>query len=458
MAKKATEKIRVNTTRYLDEDGLEILWKKIKKYVQDNAIEIDGGNINLSNYATIEYVTEALANIDTSDIDLTAYATKDELTKELVVYAKKEDIPSIEGFATKSYVDHAISTVDSNPGVYIGTNEPADPGYSVWIDTDDGETAALDNYYTKAEVDAMTFKDSFGSNIDLSDYAKVDHTHVMADITDYSAPTTDLSNYYNKAQVDEKIAEAQLEGKDVDLSGYALKDHTHDQYLTAHQDLSAYAKKTEIPDVSAFITKVPDEYVTETELNGKGYLTQHQSLTDYATKTYVQNQIDGLDLEVTVEGIGKVGTGTAAEIFNYDSRLNTDITASGRFSHAENYQTIASGDYSHVQGKLNIEDTDNRYAHIVGNGDASKRSNAHTLDWNGNAWFAGKVYVGGTSMDDATELTVGSGGSVDLSNYYNKEEVESAIDVKVAAQVHLTETQVNTLIDNKLGVIVNGTY
>ena len=38
------------------------------------------------------------------------------------------------------------------------------------------------------------------------------------------------------------------------------------------------------------------------------------------------------------------------------------------------------------------------YAHIVGNGTStSKRSNAHTLDWSGNAWFAGDVYVGSTS-------------------------------------------------------------
>ena len=34
----------------------------------------------------------------------------------------------------------------------------------------------------------------------------------------------------------------------------------------------------------------------------------------------------------------------------------------------------------------------NQYAHIVGNGDdEDNRSNAHTLDWNGNAWFAGDV-------------------------------------------------------------------
>jgi hypothetical protein len=36
-------------------------------------------------------------------------------------------------------------------------------------------------------------------------------------------------------------------------------------------------------------------------------------------------------------------------------------------------------------------------AHIVGNGKWSVPSNAHTLDWEGNAWFAGDVYVGSTN-------------------------------------------------------------
>lgn len=83
--------------------------------------------------------------------------------------------------------------------------------------------------------------------------------------------------------------------------------------------------------------------------------------------------------------------------------------ARGFASHAEGDNTKASGDTQHVQGKYNIEDTENKYAHIVGNGSNEiSRSNAHTLDWSGNAWFAGKVYVGGTSQDDAVELSTGS--------------------------------------------------
>ena len=56
-------------------------------------------------------------------------------------------------------------------------------------------------------------------------------------------------------------------------------------YLTEHQSLADYAKKSEIPDVSGFLTQIPDEYVTETELDAKGYLTEHQSLAEYAKKS-----------------------------------------------------------------------------------------------------------------------------------------------------------------------------
>ena len=78
--------------------------------------------------------------------------------------------------------------------------------------------------------------------------------------------------------------------------------------------------------------------------------------------------------------------------------------ASGKYSHSEGYGTVASGEVQHVQGKYNVEDTNNAYAHIVGNGDRSKPSNAHTLDWNGNAWFAGDVYVGGTDQPNGDKL------------------------------------------------------
>ena len=78
-------------------------------------------------------------------------------------------------------------------------------------------------------------------------------------------------------------------------------------------------------------------------------------------------------------------------------------TASGDDSHAEGDHTIASGYDSHAQGKYNIKDTSNKYADIIGNGTSTKRSNAATVDWEGNAWFAGDVYTGSTSGTNKDE-------------------------------------------------------
>ena len=86
---------------------------------------------------------------------------------------------------------------------------------------------------------------------------------------------------------------------------------------------------------------------------------------------------------------------TASGVYSHAEGDNT--TASGGSSHAEGYHTIASKIYQHVQGKYNVEDIYGNYAHIVGNGDSTARSNAHTLGWDGNAWFAGDIYVGSTS-------------------------------------------------------------
>lgn len=79
--------------------------------------------------------------------------------------------------------------------------------------------------------------------------------------------------------------------------------------------------------------------------------------------------------------------------------------ASGYHSHAEGYRTIAAGRVQHVQGEWNIEDTASKYVHIVGNGTLvnSTRSNAHTLDWDGNATFAGSVTGSGADYAEYFE-------------------------------------------------------
>ncbi len=77
-------------------------------------------------------------------------------------------------------------------------------------------------------------------------------------------------------------------------------------------------------------------------------------------------------------------------IGDYSHAAGTDSLASGDRSRAEGYGLKAIGECQNVQGRWNEESAN--YAHIIGNGaDANHRSNAHTVDWNGNAWYAGTV-------------------------------------------------------------------
>lgn len=48
-------------------------------------------------------------------------------------------------------------------------------------------------------------------------------------------------------------------------------------------------KLSQLENDSAFMTSIPEEYITEAELNEKGYLTEHQSLEDYALISSLHN-------------------------------------------------------------------------------------------------------------------------------------------------------------------------
>lgn len=84
--------------------------------------------------------------------------------------------------------------------------------------------------------------------------------------------------------------------------------------------------------------------------------------------------------------------------------VGSNTEASSLYSFAEGFGTIAASRCQHSQGRYNLKDNSNKYAHIVGNGTSDTPSNAYTLDWDGNGCFAGDVYVGGASQDNATKL------------------------------------------------------
>ena len=90
----------------------------------------------------------------------------------------------------------------------------------------------------------------------------------------------------------------------------------------------------------------------------------------------------------------------------------TQTGAIGDYSHAEGRATIANTKSQHVFGEYNIADTTGSqttrgtYAEIVGNGTADNtRSNARTLDWDGNEKLAGDLLPMVNNSQDLGSMT-----------------------------------------------------
>ena len=170
-----------------------------------------------------------------------------------------------------------------------------------------------------------------------------------------------------------------------DLNTKADKEHTHNGYITKEVLDGAIAEvdtvKIDLDDFTAS---------NSISINRNKYTV----IGDYSTA--LGDNTVASEHASHAEGYETMAKGKGAHAEGGNTK------ASGYFSHAEGYHTTAIGEYQHVQGKYNIADTTN-YAHIVGNGSEDEPSNAHTLDWEGNAWFAGNIYIGEDNKELATK-------------------------------------------------------
>lgn len=166
-------------------------------------------------------------------------------------------------------------------------------------------------------------------------------------------------------------------------------------------------------------TTINDEFIPDTVVRFDDLSVKMDTVNPIGTGSFSLNRVlktsDNTDVPIgnysVAAGYGVIATGEGSHAEGVSSRSYGEAahsegevtTAKGRASHAEGYYTTAAGNYQHVQGKHNVEDTNNVYAHIVGNGEQFQRANIHTVDWDGNAWYQGDIYVGSTSGKNKDE-------------------------------------------------------
>lgn len=152
--------------------------------------------------------------------------------------------------------------------------------------------------------------------------------------------------------------------------------------------------------------------------HAEGYTTHANGKSSHAegTATYAEGE------NSHAEGWKSIANGTSTHVEGYNNIANaTNSHAEGENntilegavgSHVEGCHNTATSPYQHVQGREAIIDEEGKYLHIVGNGKSwDSKSNAHTLDWDGNAWYAGDITaeksVNGDSAHFDNGVTVG---------------------------------------------------
>ena len=168
------------------------------------------------------------------------------------------------------------------------------------------------------------------------------------------------------------------------------------------------------------------------------------------------------------EGVSNIASGDSAHAEGSGTTASADSAhaegmgtkAIGLYSHVEGNGTIAHGNSQHVQGEYNVEDTEGKYAHIVGGGTYVVRKNIHTLDWDGNAEFAGNV-VGKNILSSLAECTAstndtdiaGASALAELNNSLKTPEYQSVTIDEYTATIYYRKV-LNMVELN----IVGGTY
>ena len=336
-----------------DSDGTTKRIKTSKLMDKPSIPSIDG-------LATKEELTEGLATKANVSHTHDQYLTEHQ---DLSDYALKTEIPTVP--TKTSQLTNDSGFIKSIPSEYVTETELNAKGYltehqDISMKANKTELHSHSNKtvldgITSTKVNEWDNKSDFDGNYNsLTNKPKIPTVDVNKSYVDTQLATKankseipSLDGYATETYVTNKIAEASLSGGEVDLSGLATKAelatkadkvHTHDQYLTEHQDLSDYALKTEIPSVptktsqltndKGYLTSVPSEYVTETELNAKGYLTEHQNISGKVDK---------------VEGKGLSTNDLTTEL---KSRYDTAYTHS--------QSAHFSGSYTDLKNKPNI--------------------------------------------------------------------------------------------------------
>nr|DAE82278.1 MAG TPA: hypothetical protein [Caudoviricetes sp.] len=190
------------------------------------------------------------------------------------------------------------------------------------IERKTGRIIDIDNIVTKQELDDLfaKIKEQGGTYDDSNLRAELENKANRTEIAQITGKIealeqkTDKDTIYNDEPLKRRLEV--LESKqEIDTSVLVTKQELDSRgYLTQHQSLTEYAKKSELPqpyndtELKSRVSRLESKpdidtsvLVTKQELASKGYLTEHQSLTEYVKKSELPQPYNDMELKGRIQ-------------------------------------------------------------------------------------------------------------------------------------------------------------
>ena len=279
----------------------------------------------------------------------------DGITAEKVAAWDSIEMPSLEGYATETWVAEQGYLTEHQD--ITGKQDVIEDLEAIREGAAKGATALQEvpeEYVTNEELEAKGYltehQDITGKQDVIDDLEAIREGAAKGATALQEVPEEYVTNeeleakgYATEVWVNAEIAKAQLEGENVDLSGYATKEDI--KGLASEQFVVEEIEKIEIPSIEGLATKEETEAV-KTWVTEQGYLTEHQDITgkqdviadleairegaakgatalqevpeEYATQTWVSTEIAKAQLEG--EDIDLSGYATKDDIANFATK------------------------------------------------------------------------------------------------------------------------------------------
>jgi hypothetical protein len=234
---------------------------------------------SLNGYATEEFVINKIAEaeLNDKDVDLSGYATKE----DIVNFVTKDEVPSVEGLASTTYVDEKVAAIKIPSIDNLATKEETE-GIKTWVNEQGFLTEHQD---ITGKQDVIEDIEEIRSN------AAIGATALQEVPEEYVTETELLNKGYLTEESLSGYATEEFVGSEI--AKIVIPEIPSMEDVVKKEDLNDYALKTEIPSMDnvALKSDIPslDDYALKTEI---------PSMDNYFTKEEI-NALIGEAVNIT---------------------------------------------------------------------------------------------------------------------------------------------------------------